>query len=293
VTGNRRRLAIVIGSGGLKCAAAIGVKQVLEEENIKVDLVVGCSGGAVFGAAIALGFSSDEMSTTRAQTWTRDVTRRLDWSSVLRILFPRLLGFDNSIGIFDDTVMANNIARAFGPATNLEDTRIPFFCVGTDIDTGHPVVMSRGNLAKAVRISSGVPIVFRPLEWEGRSLIDGGASNPLPVDVAIREGADVILALGFEKPLPPDLSTVGRQVQQMTGIQINQLLRKQFAFHNLAHHSEIIPILPEFRDGIKINDVDSVPYIVAQGRGEARRQVAHLRRVLGLTGPEKQKEVLE
>jgi len=274
------RLAIVIGSGGLKCAAAIGVMQVLEEENIAVDLVVGCSGGAVFGAAIALGFSSEKMTETRAQTWTSDVTKKVDILSLLKIIFPKLYGFDDEIGMFDDEVMAGNIAKAFGPQTTFADTKIPFYCVATDFHTGESVVISEGGLAKAIRISSGIPLIFKPAEWKGKLLIDGSLSNPLPVNVAIQEGAEVIIAVGFETPMLPSVSSPGNYARQMVYILVNQLLYKQFAFYNLAHHSEILAIVPEFKDDIKISDVKSVPFIISQGKKETLAHLEYLKQML-------------
>lgn len=277
---NKPRLAIVIGSGGLKCAAAIGVMQVLEEENIAVDLVVGCSGGAVFGAAIALGFSSEEMTETCSQAWTSDVTKKVDISSLLKILFPKWCMFNDEIGVFDDGVMAENIARAFGPQTTFADTKIPLFCVATDFHTGKSITISEGGVAKAIRISSGIPIIFKPVEWKGKLLIDGGLSNPLPVNVAIQEGAEIIIAVGFETSLLPSVASPGNYARQMFNILVNQLLYKQFAFYNMAYHSEIIAIVPEIKDDIKISDVNSVPFIIKQGKKETLKHLEYLKQLL-------------
>jgi len=278
--GKRPRLAIVIGSGGLKCAAVIGVMQVLERENIAVDMVVGCSGGSVFGAAIALGFSSERLAKAREQSWTSDVTRKLDLRSLRKIILPWLGGFDDEIGIFDDRVVTGNLERTFGADTTFADTRIPFYCVATDFHTGEQVVLAEGGLAKAVRISSGIPVIFKPVKWNGRLLIDGGLSNPLPVDVAIQEGADIILAVGFETPLLPSVSSPGNYASQMFNILVNQLLYKKFAFYNLAYHSEIIAIVPDFKHGIKISDVNTVPFIIEQGRLETLKQLTYLKQML-------------
>jgi NTE family protein len=276
----RPRLALVIGSGGLKCAAAVGVMQVLEEENIDVDMVVGCSGGAVFGACIAMGWSSERIVEAHSRTWTEEVTKKLDYLSLLKIGFPSLMGFDDHIGIFDDRVMVENIERGYGPESTFANTKIPFHCVATDFHTGEQVVISEGSLAEAARISSGIPIVFKPVEWKGKLLIDGGFSNPLPVDVAIQEGADVIIAIGFEMPLQPSVTSPGNFANQMFNILVNQLLAKKFAFYNLAHHSEIIAIIPEFKEDIKISDVSKMPTIIEQGRKEMLKHVTYLKKML-------------
>jgi len=280
MTAKRPRLAIVIGSGGLKCAAAIGVMQVLEQENIAVDMVVGCSGGAIFGALIALGFSSEKMAEARKKAWTSDVTKKLDWRSLRKIIFPKLGGFDDHIGIFDDGVIRGNLASVFGAETTFADTKIPFYCVATDFNTGKPVVLLEGNVANALRISSGIPIMFKPVELNGKLLIDGGLSNPLPIDIAIQEGADVIIAVGFETPLLPSVSSPGNFAAQMLYILINQLLYKRFAFYNLASHSEIIAIVPDFKEEIQLSDVNLVPSIIEQGKLETLKQLPDLKRAL-------------
>jgi len=274
------KIALVIGSGGLKCAAAIGLVQVLEREKIALDMVVGCSGGAVFGAAISLGFDSDKLIETRKQTWTDDITKRISLTSIVKIIFPKILKDNDLIGIFDDSVMSGNIEKAFGGSTTFTDTLIPFYCIATDFHTGETVVISKGPLAKAVRISSGIPVLFKPLEMNGRLLIDGGLSNPLPVDVAIQQGADIIIAVGFETTLTPAIASPGQYAMQMFNILVNQLLYKKYAYFSNAYHSEIIAVMPEFSEDIKINDVSKVPYIINQGKIETEKHIDYLKTML-------------
>jgi NTE family protein len=254
--------------------------EVLEAENIAPDLVVGCSGGAVFGGAIAQGFSSMQLAEACARTWTPEIARRLDWRSLLKIALPKLFGFRDRIGVFDDRVMTRNLGQALGAETTFADTRMPFYCVATDFHTGAAVVISQGNMVRAVRASSGIPVVFPPVELDGRLLIDGGLSNPLPVDVAIQNGADLIIAMGFETSLMPSVATPGNYAAQMFSILVNQLLYRRFAFYNLAYHSEIIALVPEFDRPIGINSVESVDYVVEQGRLEARKHLPYLKRLL-------------
>ena len=283
--GRRKRIALVIGSGGIKCIAAIGIWKVLQEADIPVDMVIGCSGGSVVGANIALGHPPEKLMQGAVQLWTSDITRKMHAASLWNILNLRRESFNPQIGIFDDTVMSRNITKAIGDGTTFADTLLPFFCVATDFHTGEAVVLSQGPLARAVRISSGIPVIFKPLEWEGQLLIDGGLSNPLPIDVAILHGADIIIAVGFETPVQPSVSTPGNYAMQMFNILVNQLLAKSFAFYNLAHHSEIVMIIPEFLEGIKVNEVSKIPFIIEQGEKEARKQIAYLKKLLVNSSP--------
>jgi len=197
-----------------------------------------------------------------------------------KILFPNLYGYDDDIGIFDDRVMTENIAAAFGPTTTFSDTNIPFYCIATDFHTGKPVVISKGPLAEAVRISSGIPIIFKSVEKNGKFLIDGGLSNPLPVDVAVQEGANIIIAIGFETPLLPSVTSAKDFTNQMFGILVNQLLTTRFGYYNMAYQTEIVAIVPEFKEEIRVNDVDQVPFIIQQGEKEARNNIEYLNRLL-------------
>ena len=274
------KLGLIIGSGGLKCAAAIGVMQVLEQEHIPIDMVVGCSGGAIFGASIAMGFSTEKMIAILPQTWTRESTHIIDFRSLAKIALPRVLGFDDEIGILDDRGLMDGLERAYGAETTFTNMKIPFYCMATDFHTGEPVVISSGRVIKAIRASAGIPIFFKPIELNGRWLIDGGLSNPLPIDIAIREGADIIIAVGFETPLVQSVSSPANFASQMFNILVNQLLSRKFAFYNLAHHSEIITIIPHFEKEIRLGDVDEIPYIIEQGRNETLKHIQYLKQLL-------------
>jgi len=277
---DQTRLGLVIGSGGLKCAAALGVLQLLEEENIPLDMVVGCSGGAAFGGLITMGCFAEQIAETLSQTWSGEATQKLDFRSLAKITLPGLFGFDDEIGILDDHALTDGLARAYGSETTFADTKIPFHCVATDFHTGEPVVISSGNIAKAIRASAGIPALFKPVELNGRWLIDGGLSNPLPVDVAIQEGADIIIAVGFEMPLVKSVASPANFASQMFNILVNQLLYRKFAFYNLAYHSEIFAIVPHFEKEIHLNDVDSIPFIIEQGMNEALKHLSHLKQAL-------------
>lgn len=112
-------------------------------------------------------------------------------------------------------------------------------------------------------------------------MIDGFLVDPLPVDVAIKEGADVIIAMGFESPLQRKIDSIIRFAFQVTTIMANNLLRSNFAFHNLAHHTEIITILPEFEEYIGPFDTTRIPYLVEKGERAMEEQLPYLKRVLG------------
>lgn len=281
--GARRRVALVIGSGSVQCAAALGMWKVLRREGIGVDMVVGCSGGSLYASVMAMGHDIETCERLTRELWTPALTRRRDLRSLLAAAMPRLFGFDGAVGLVSDRALLQTLAGLFGEQ-RLEDCTIPLHIVATDLANGQMVALSRGLVRDAVRASVAIPYIWKPWQVDGRWLLDGCASDPLPVDVAIREGADVILAMGFESPYPRRIRSATRYAFQVNSIYTNNLLRANYAFHNLAHHAEIIPVLPEFARPVRLFDTHEIPYVIEEGERAMQAQLHHLRRELARTG---------
>jgi len=275
----RSRIALVIGSGGVKCAAALGLQQALRDEGIEIDLVVGCSGGAIYAAAAALGWTVSETIDATMRLWTREATSRPRRLAVLRAAFPRLFGFGSDFSFRDDRLLNGRLEAAFGSRT-FRDAKIPLFITATEVETGEQVVLRDGLLWEALRASVAIPFVFAPRRLGDRLLMDGFLSDPLPVNVAIQERAGVILAMGFESPNIRRLTTPMRLGLQLTSVMSNNLLRSRFAFHNLTHFTEVIPILPDFRQPVGIFDTAKIPYVIEEGRKAAMPHITYIRKLL-------------
>lgn len=274
------RVALVVGSGSVKCAAALGLMKVFEREHIDVHLVVGCSGGAIYAALIALKWPIQKATEATLRMWTRDVTRKRSTKAILQLIFPRLFKFDESFGLIDDGILNRRLRAGYAGAT-FAQAGIPLFITATDLYNGEQVVMSEGSIAEAVRASISIPYIFPPHKVDDRFLIDGYQSDPLPIGVAIKEGADIIIALGFESAYQERITSLLRYNFQISSITSNNLLKTNFAFHNLAHHSEIIPILPEFTQRIRLFDTDQLPYVIEEGERATEQQLPY---ILGLLG---------
>jgi len=279
MTYNKPRIALVIGSGSVKCAAALGLMKVLTREQINVDMVVGCSGGAIYASLVALGWSVERATQATLKMWTRDVTSKRSKRAILQLALPFLFKFDESFGLIDDRLVNRRFQEGFGGAT-FADARIPLFVTATDLYSGDQVVMSEGSVADAVRASISIPFIFPPYKVGGRYLIDGFQSDPLPIGVAIKEGADIIIAMGFESPYQERITSLMRYNFQISSVTSNNLLKTNYAFHNLAHHSEIIPILPEFNQKIKLFDTDKLPYVIEEGERATEEQLPYIKMLL-------------
>lgn len=274
-----KKIGLVIGSGGLKCAAAIGLWKVLVREGISIDLVVGCSGGSVYAGALAQGCSPDELEHATQELWNEKVFRRKRKRSLFQVLMPRTFGFDHQFGLIDDRALNHSLHSQYRDAT-IESLSLPLHIVATDLMTSEKVTLSSGPVWEAVRASVAIPFLIPPWEIDGRVLFDGGASDPLPIDVAIREGAEIIIAMGFESPLLPSIGSAIGLALQTGSVTVNHLLKSTYAFYNLAHHAEVIPIMPSFDRRVGVADVQMTPWIIEQGEIAAERELPYLKKIL-------------
>jgi NTE family protein len=276
---HRKRVALVVGAGSVKCAAALGLWKVLQREGIKLDLLVGCSGGSLYTSVMALGNDIDTCERLTRELWTPAITSKRDTRSLLAAVMPRLFGFDGRFGMIHDGPLGRALETAFGDS-RFADATTPLRIVATDMHSGEKITLEDGLIRDAVRASIAIPYVWKPWRIGERWLLDGCMADPMPVDVAIREGADIILAMGFESPYPKRMRSATRFAFQVNSIYTNNLMRASYAFHNLAHHAEIIPIMPDFDRPVRLFDTDQFPYVIEQGMRATEAQLDYIQRML-------------
>lgn len=271
------RLALVIGSGSVKCAAALGLWKVLKREGIELDMVVGCSGGSLYAAGIALGGDPRHFEEMTLNFWTNDLMS--GYASNLRAVMAREVRFDETSGLVDDEPVMERLQRAFG-GRSFADTDTPLYLVATDFNSGDKVVMTDGALTDAIRASIAIPMIFPPWRVAGKLLTDGAVSDPLPVDVAIREGAQIILAMGFELPYRKRMRSFNAVQSHLNAVYMNNILRATYAFYNAVHHQEIISLWPDFDRAISGFSTEQIPYIIEEGERTAEEHLPYLQRLL-------------
>jgi NTE family protein len=277
---SRRQVTLVIGSGSVKCAAAIGVVKALTDAGIAIDRVVGCSAGAIFAAVVALGYDTATAREMTIRIWTKEVTGQRDRMGLWRVIAPRLFGFRaDNFAMRSDRLLCERLHTAFADRL-IEDTPIPLHITATDFANGELVELARGRIVDAIRASLSLPLAFAPVRRDGKLLVDGYLSDPLPVSVAMKHGSRVIVAVGFENPYQDQVTSVGRFAFQLSAILANNLLRSRLAFHSAAHHSELIMILPEFKQRVRLFDTAKVPYIIDEGEQATLQQLPYLNSLL-------------
>lgn len=267
----RPKVGLVIGAGGILCAATIGVQRVLAEHNIPIDMVVGCSGGSIFAGMIALGFSPAKVNSVISRLWTREITsvKRQNW---WQTMMPRHSDMLAEFGMRDDALIVERLQAAFGTHT-FEDTHMPLAINATDIRNGQMVVFQKGTLITAIRASIAIPSVFTPLSLGDRLLVDGALSNPLPIDLATQAGADIIIAIGFASPYTQRVRTLMHYTRHINTVLANNLLRNAIAAQKQAHNGTVITLMPDLGEKVGIFDVQKMPHIIEAG---ATAMKAHL-----------------
>ncbi|MBW1801953.1 MAG: patatin-like phospholipase family protein [Deltaproteobacteria bacterium] len=276
---SKKRISLVIGSGGIKCAAAIGMWKVMQEENLAIDSIVGCSGGSLYGAFIANGNDVITMQERSITLWTSDIMQ--GYMANLKASKDGSLRFNERSGLVDDSILNNNVGKHF-KGIAFSDLQMPLKIVATDMYTGEKAILSEGSVFDAIRASIAIPIIFPPWEVDGCLMIDGAASDPLPIDVAIQDGADIIIAMGFPLSYRDRFRSMTAVQEQLNSIYMNNILSATYAFYNLAHHAEIFPIIAEFDGPISMFDVDKIPDVVERGEQATREQLPHIKRLLSI-----------
>lgn len=222
----RKKVGLVLGGGGAKGAAEVGVLKVLEEAGIPIDYIAGTSIGAIVGGLYSVGYDAADLdSLYRNQDWMfllgdkvkRQAKTFLSKEEKEKYLIHIPLSKERKVSLPTGYLVGQNIVNFLSNLTvgyhQVEDFStlpIPFRCVTVDLIEGKEVVLSSGSLPLAMRASMSIPGVFAPVEWNGKMLVDGGALNNLPVDVVRSMGADVVICV--------DLSTGWRKKEELKSV---------------------------------------------------------------------------
>lgn len=208
----RLKVGLVLGGGGAKGAAEVGVLKYIEQSGIPIDYIAGTSIGSINGGLYACGYRSPQLdSMYRSQEWmTLLADRNVDLQEDLikkKDGVVYVLGFpvgrkhssiaDPHVGVIRGDSVISLLAKMTGrpDSMSFDDLPIPFRCVATDYKKGREVVLSSGYLPQAMRASMAIPGAFKAVEIDSVSLMDGGLLNNLPVDVVRQMGADVVIAV--------------------------------------------------------------------------------------------------
>jgi len=231
-TGQDPVIALVLGSGGARGYAHIGVIEVLEQNGIRPDFIVGTSAGSIVGSIYASGKSAHELRQIALNMKANDVRDiKLDMK-----------------GFFDGKKVENYVNTQVNQLP-LEQLPIPMYVVATELKQGKKVVFNAGNTGQAVRASVSIPSMFIPTRIADAEYVDGGLVSPVPVNVARELGADIVIAVDI---LAQPMYTETTHVWGLFNQNIN-IMQKHLAQEELKHAD--IVIQPDLREKAYIFDV--------------------------------------
>ncbi len=282
---SKKRIGLALSSGGARGAAHVGVLKVLEEEGIVPDIIVGASMGAELGGTYAAGIPISELE---------GLWQSASFSRVVKSLLPTIPWSGWSSG----NAIRRFLRDLLGDRT-IEELPIRFAAVVTDLESGLPITLTEGSLVEAIRASLSVPGLFTPVWLNGHLCIDGGVSNPLPVDTARALGADIVIAVDvLVEPSEVKLSglpTIDIR-ERMMGIakgiepqryapsvfsvlfQMSTVFQKRLCDAQLVQHPPDVLIRPDFSD-----DPPCYSHVgcgIEAGEQATRRALPEIRRMM-------------
>ena len=180
MTNPRKNVALVLSSGGARGLAHIGAIEELEAQDYHVTSIAGCSMGALIGGVYAAG------KLEEFREWMKTIDRK------------------KMVELTDFSLSINHIAKGsriieaimdFVPDMPIENLPIPYCAVATDLKAGREVVFSKGSLFDAIRASISLPSFYEPVHRDGMILIDGGVTNPIPLNRVARHEGDILVGI--------------------------------------------------------------------------------------------------
>jgi len=290
----RPRVGLVLGGGGARGAAHIGVLEVLREQRVQIDCVAGTSMGGLVSGAFAAGLTPDEMMQAMSEADWRDMfmdsPAASDISARNRNLSRRFLP-GSEIGLTPNGAVAlpgvvsgqkiklffNKLVRSEYGEPQIENLKMPLSVVATDLVNGDKVVFQKGSLTKAMRASMSVPGLMSPVEDGGTRLVDGGLVDNVPIDeVRKRCNPDIVIAVNVGSPLlkADEIGSLVSVAGQMVNILTEQNVTKSLATLKPTD----IYIKPDL-EGITAGDFERYAETAKRGRAAAEAVVAQLRKL--------------
>ena len=177
------KIGLALSGGAARGLAHIGVLKALEEESIPIDMIAGTSAGAVIGA----GYAKE-----REAAILEEIALGVDWKKLAHLVDLNLILLWK--GFVQGQKVKSFLSSIIGDV-KFEDLEIPFAVVAADVESMEEIVINKGSVIDAVRASISMPVIFTPMKWGDKFLIDGGVVNPMPVDVVRNMGAEVVIAV--------------------------------------------------------------------------------------------------
>lgn len=208
---NKPKIGLALGGGGSRGLAHIGVIKVLEKQGVPIDYIAGTSIGALVGGLYAYFQDAGKLE---------EIFLIQKWQKVFSLVSASLRG-----GFLSQKKLEKYLQTEIG-RINIQDLKIPFIAITVDLLRGKEVKLAKGDLIQAMMASIAIPIVFKPVVYEKKVLVDGGLINPIPVDTVKTLGADSVIAVNLQSKYfvgrKPDLFNYGMRALEIFEYQLSR-----------------------------------------------------------------------
>ncbi|MDY6467147.1 patatin-like phospholipase family protein [Acinetobacter faecalis] len=250
-------IALVLGSGGARGYAHIGAIEILEKNNIHPDFIVGTSAGSIVGSLYASGKNSSEL---------REIALNLKANDVRDVTLDKK-------GFFEGKKVEDFINKEVNN-TPLQSLKIPMYVIATELKEGKKVVFNYGNTGQAVRASVAIPSMFIPTKIGDDEYVDGGLVSPVPVDVAKKLGADIVIAVDIlAQPVHTETSNIWGLFNQNINIMQKHLAQEELKGADIV-------IQPDLREKVHIFDVSGREITMLAGQNATQKILPELRKII-------------
>lgn len=232
-----KKVGVALGCGGWRGLAHIGVLKSLEKHGVRIDYIAGSSVGALVGGLYAFYGGISELEKIVDSIGYRDLARSLSDPTV-------------KLGLLKGGRLVEFLEKHLQGA-KIEDLKVPYKAVATDIITGESIFIDKGSLSKAIRASISIPIMLAPVPIENRKLVDGGVSMPVPTKVVREMGADIVIGVNLYGNIFPMTEALDNNAIRLSAREIfrlsYQMLLNKLATENLEEAD--IALNPKIKEG--------------------------------------------
>jgi NTE family protein len=256
-----KTVGIALSSGTAPGLAHIGVLKALQEQKIPIDYISGTSGGALYGALYAFGYSYQDVYDHFSKIYNKSLYGLFD---------PGL----NFSGIFKGERFINKTIGDSLGKRNIEESQIPYAAVATDLITGKEVIITSGDVAEAIRASVSIPIMFMPVKSEEKLYVDGVVTTPIPILALENAEIDIKIAVYVS-----ELTAFNSKAPNMMSVFLrSRNISADFIAKRSAERADVL-IKPEFND-LKQFDYKKIDEVIRVGEDAAKKVISRIKRLI-------------
>lgn len=272
---NKPSVALVVGGGGLKPLGSAVFFKLLDDNNLKPDIIISCSGGSILSTLWGQGYSYQELDNVVDQfalyAKQNNILAGIDYRTLLSLGGYPGGRFDISSGILDSQLFLNFLKKINGNS-RIENNKIKSILCTTELLTGKQYFLNSGLTAECVYATCALYPMLPPMYLHKKWLVDGGYSSSVPVFEAVKRGYDRVIALIFEEDKPKEYKSFFQFYMHFIARTFNMNSRKRNSCSVHLHHDEILFLRFFYDKYVPFWDFSNIAYIREVGHSTVEKK---------------------